>query len=177
MPLSGGAVVPPQGRRMAMRRQSIGGARHCLWTMACPSNPPFAQNLPTSLVPRLDPQPDYTLLKPKRHSLRCHDFMVHALLLRMHTNVVYFRAMRRPCRREWNWLWNWQCVNQQSWDPWQRTRDHGVWRIGGFLLFPTDWREGEPNYLTEEKCVELHYGTWFNTACTNYSPAEVVCQV
>ena len=48
----------------------------------------------------------------------------------MHTNVqVYFRVMRRLCRREWNWLWNWRCVNQHSWDPWQRTRDHGVWRL------------------------------------------------
>ena len=62
-----------------------------------------------------------TLLKPKRHSLCCHDFMVHALLLRMHTNVVYFRVMRRLCRHKWNWLWNWRCVNQHSWDPWQRT--------------------------------------------------------
>ena len=34
-----------------------------------------------------------TLLKPKRHSLRCHDFVVHALLLRMHTNVVDFRVI------------------------------------------------------------------------------------
>ena len=42
----------------------------------------------------------YTLLKPQRHSLRCHDFMVHALLQRMCTNVVYFRVMRRLCRRE-----------------------------------------------------------------------------
>ena len=67
-----------------------------------------------------------TLLKPKRHSLRCHGFMVHALPLRMHTNVVYFRVMRKLCRREWNWLWNWRCVNLH---PWQRTRDHGVWRL------------------------------------------------
>ena len=107
--------------------------------------------------------------------------MVHALLLRMHTNVVYFRVMRRLCRREWNWLWifffffiflfyltcfttvpifyawtrihdnghvithahqccifqrlcrrewnwlwTWLCVNPH---PWQRTRDHGVWRL------------------------------------------------
>ena len=36
----------------------------------------------------------YTLLKPKRHSLRCHGFVVHALLLRMHTNVVDFRVTR-----------------------------------------------------------------------------------
>ena len=65
---------------------------------------------------------NYTLaLKPKRHSVRCHDFVVHALLLRMHTNVVDFRVMRRLCHREWNWLWNWRCVNQHSWDPWQRT--------------------------------------------------------
>ena len=39
----------------------------------------------------------------------------------MCTNVVYFRVVRRLCRREWNWLWNWRCVNQHSWDPWQRT--------------------------------------------------------
>ena len=65
---------------------------------------------------------DNTLLKPKRHSLCCHGFMVHAFLLRMHTNVVYFRVMRRLCRREWNW----RCVNLH---PWQRTRDHGVWRL------------------------------------------------
>ena len=63
----------------------------------------------------------YTLLKPKCHSLCCHSFVVHTLLLRMHTNVVDFRVMRRLCRREWNWQWNWQSVNQHSWDPWQRT--------------------------------------------------------
>ena len=63
----------------------------------------------------------YTLLKPKRHKLRCHGFVVHALLLRMHTNVVDFRVMGRLCRREWNWQWKWQSVNQHSWDPRQRT--------------------------------------------------------
>ena len=63
----------------------------------------------------------YTLLKPKRHSLRCHGFVVHALLLRMHTNVVDFRVMRRLCHRKWNWQRNWQSVNQHSWDPWQWT--------------------------------------------------------
>ena len=68
-----------------------------------------------------------TLLKPKRHSLRCHGFMVHALLLHMHTNVVDFTVMRRLCRREWNWQWNWQSVNQHSWDPWQRTT--WSWRV------------------------------------------------
>ena len=41
--------------------------------------------------------------------------------LRMRTNVVYFRVMRRLYHRKWNWL----CVNQH---PWQRTRGHGVWR-------------------------------------------------
>ena len=41
-----------------------------------------------------------TLLKPKRHSHHRHGFVVHALLLRMHTNVVYFRVMRRLCCRE-----------------------------------------------------------------------------
>ena len=46
---------------------------------------------------------------------------VHAEPLRMRTNVVYFRVMRRLYRREWNWL----CVNQH---PWQRTRGRGEWR-------------------------------------------------
>ena len=36
-------------------------------------------------------------------------------------NVVYIRVMRRLCHHEWNWLWNWRCVNQHSWDLWQRT--------------------------------------------------------
>ena len=43
-------------------------------------------------------------------------------LMRMRTNIVYFRVMRRLYRRELNWL----CVNLH---PWQRTRDHGVWRL------------------------------------------------
>ena len=43
-------------------------------------------------------------------------------LMRMHTNIVYFRVMRRLYRRKWNWL----CVNLH---PWQRIRDHGVWRL------------------------------------------------
>ena len=46
---------------------------------------------------------------------------VHAEPLRMRTNVLYFRVMRRLYRREWHLL----CVNQH---PWQRTRGHGVWR-------------------------------------------------
>ena len=69
------------------------------------------------------------LLKPKRHSPRCHGFVVHTLILRMHTNVVYFRVMRRLYRRKWNWLWNWWCVNKHSWAPWQWPRDHGLWRL------------------------------------------------
>ena len=39
-----------QGRRKPLRRQSIGGASDCLWTMVCPSNALFVQNLPTPLV-------------------------------------------------------------------------------------------------------------------------------
>ena len=69
-----------------------------------------------------------TLLKPKRHSLRCHGFVVHALLLRMHTNVVDFRVMRRLCHREWNWQWNWQSVNHILGICDNGPRDHGVWR-------------------------------------------------
>ena len=42
--------------------------------------------------------------------------------LRMHTNVVDFRVMRGLCRREWNW----QSVNQHSWDPRQRTTWSGL---------------------------------------------------
>ena len=61
------------------------------------------------------------LWKSKRHSLRCHDFLVHAYLLHMCTNVVDFRVMWRLCRHEWNWQRNWQSVNQHSWDPWQWT--------------------------------------------------------
>ena len=38
-----------QGRRKPLRRQSIGGASDCLWTMVCPSNALFAQNLRTPL--------------------------------------------------------------------------------------------------------------------------------
>ena len=60
---------------------------------------------------------EYMLFKSKRHSLRCHDFLVHAYLLLMCTNVVDFRVMRRLCRREWNW----QSVNQHSGDMWQWT--------------------------------------------------------
>ena len=41
--------------------------------------------------------------------------------MRMCTNVVDFRVMRRLCRREWNRQRNWQSVNQHSWDPWQWT--------------------------------------------------------
>ena len=58
-------------------------------------------------------QPTNTLLKPKRHSLRCHGFMGHALLLHMCTNVVYFRVMRRLCRRKWNWL-SWTCIHDNG---------------------------------------------------------------
>ena len=58
----------------------------------------------------------YTLLEAVRHrSAPLSSMPVHAEPLRMRTNVVYFRVMRRLYRREWNWL----CVNQH---PWQRTR-------------------------------------------------------
>ena len=44
----------------------------------------------------------------------------------VHQCCINFRVMRRLCRREWNWLWKWRCVNRH---PWQRTRDHGMWRL------------------------------------------------
>ena len=81
--------------------------------------------------------PFYTLLKPKRHSLRCHGFMGHALLLHMHTNVVYFRVMRRLCRRKWNWLCLHLCLNLH---PWQQTRDHGVWHLTLTAYCPPETR-------------------------------------
>ena len=70
-----------------------------------------------------------TLLKPKRHSLRSHGFVVHALLLRMNNNVVDFRVMRRLCHREWNWQGNWQSVNHIPGICDNGPRDHGVWRL------------------------------------------------
>ena len=70
-----------------------------------------------------------TLLKPKRHSLRCHGFVVHALLLRMNNNVVDFRVMRRLCHREWNWQGNWQSVNHIPRIYDNGPRDQGVWRL------------------------------------------------
>ena len=46
-----GIIFTPchQGRRKPLRRQSIGRASDCWWTMVCPSNALFAQNLPTPL--------------------------------------------------------------------------------------------------------------------------------
>ena len=52
--------------------------------------------------------------------------------MRIRTNVVYFRVMRRVYRREWNWL----CVNQH---PWQRTRGHGVWRLTSIIAHCLNW--------------------------------------
>ena len=68
----------------------------------------------------------YTLLKPKRHSAPLSCLAGSRELMRMRNNIVYFRVMQRLYRREWNWLWNWRCVNLH---PWQRTHDHGVWRL------------------------------------------------
>ena len=58
-----------------------------------------------------------TLLKPKRHKLRCHDFLVHAYLLRTCTNVVDFRVMRTlmPSRMKFTKR------EPHSWDPRQQT--------------------------------------------------------
>ena len=65
------------------------------------------------------------LLTPKRHSLRCHSFVVHAFLRRMHTNVVDFRVMRRLCHREWNW----QSVNHIPGIYDNGSHDHGMWHL------------------------------------------------
>ena len=75
--------------------------------------------------------PTYTLLKPKRHSLRCHDFMVHALLLRMCNNVVEFRvllcedcAVANEIDYEIDNAWtNIHGIHDNG------PRDHGVWRL------------------------------------------------
>ena len=91
------------------------------------------------------------LLKPKRHSFRCHGFLVHTLLLRMHTNVVYFRVMRRLCRCEWNWL----CVNLH---PWQWTRDHGVWRLltlTVYIVVSIYLKEPPPNGTIPESVAQF----------------------
>ena len=56
-------------------------------------------------------------------------FVIHALLLRMNSNVVDFRVMRRLCHREWNWQWNWQSVNHIPRIYDNGPRDHGVWRL------------------------------------------------
>ena len=48
---------------------------------------------------------------------------VHAEALRTRTNVVYFRVMRRLCRREWNWL----CENQHT-----MTTDKGSRRVTSY---------------------------------------------
>ena len=69
----------------------------------------------------LKTSPEYTLLKPKRHYLRCHDFVVHTLLLRMNNNVVDFRVMRRLCHRQWNWQAKLTKREPHSWDPRQQT--------------------------------------------------------
>ena len=61
-----------------------------------------------------------TLLKPKRHQLRCHGFVVRTLLLRMNKNVVDFRVMRRLCHRLWNLQAKLTKREPHSWDP-QRT--------------------------------------------------------
>ena len=66
------------------------------------------------------------LLKPKRHSAPLSCIAGSRGLMRMRTNIVYFRVMRRLYCRKWNLLWNWLCVNLH---PWQRTHDHGVWRL------------------------------------------------
>ena len=39
-----------QWHRKALRRQSIGGVSHCLWSMACPFNALFTRSLPAPLT-------------------------------------------------------------------------------------------------------------------------------
>ena len=65
----------------------------------------------------------------KRHSLRCHDFVVHALLLRMHTNVVDSElcedcAIANEIDYEIDDAWtNIHGIHDNG------PRDHGVWRL------------------------------------------------
>ena len=65
----------------------------------------------------------YTLLKPRRHELRCHGFVVHALLLRMKNNVVDLCG--GSCHR----VWNWQSVNHIPGIHDNGPRDHDLWRL------------------------------------------------
>ena len=46
------SAIMNQGRRKALRRQSIGGASDCLWTMVCPSNALFAHKYTLAEVPK-----------------------------------------------------------------------------------------------------------------------------
>ena len=92
----------------------------CQWVVQFSLSRPLCLPMSNTITWKFEITYMYMLLKSKRHSLRCHDFLVHAYLLRM-CNVVDFRVMRRLCHREWNWQRNWQSVNQHSWDPWQWT--------------------------------------------------------
>ena len=58
------------------------------------------------------------MLKPKRHSLRCHGFVVHALLLCMHNNVA--NEIDNEIDKAWT---NIPGIHDNG------PRDHDVWRL------------------------------------------------
>ena len=72
--------------------------------------------------------------------------------MRMRTNVENFRVNRRLYCREWNWLWNWLCVNQH---PWQRTRGDGVWRLTSIAHCQVSTGT---KYIRTCTCLQLIYG-------------------
>ena len=74
-----------------------------------------------------------------------------------HAPMLYISELCEDCacRREWSWLWNWLCVSQH---PWQRTRDHGVWRLTSTAHCIIGCAEYTPSCLphldfSEENCL------------------------
>ena len=75
----------------------------------------------------------------------------------MCTNFVDFRVMQRLCHCEWNWL----CVSQH---PWQRTRDHGVWRLTSTAHFGRHW-----SHFTNIQFSKINFGIFQYSATSSNS--------
>ena len=89
-----------------------------------------------SIAKRLRPQ-TIRYWRPFVTSAPLSWMQVHAEPLRMRTDVVYFRVMRRLYRREWNWL----CVNQQT-----MTTDKGSRRMTSYSNSVWRQRKSKHNY-------------------------------